>query len=48
MIIWCELKASYSLLKCKTHLTLAKLKFSGLKDKTRKKVPEHQVNDSDR
>lgn len=48
MIMWWELEASYSLLECKTHLTLAKCSFLAQKIK-RIRVFEHlQVNDSDR
>lgn len=33
MVMWCELKASYSLLECKTHLALAKRSFLAQKTK---------------
>lgn len=33
MVMWCELKASHSLLECKTYLALAKLSFLAQKTK---------------
>lgn len=33
MVMWCEVKASYSLLECKTYLTSAKRSFLAQKTK---------------